>query len=211
LPIVKERETGPFRKELCRGGRPLMWSLGSSVATWHESQERRDKDKGSQGDTIRNPLSRPLLPRHPIFCSSSTKSISSPGRVSSAEQWTAAWHLNSRSGPVTSANKTRNGPRANNRTVQKDTEARNIHDSSMTLPRRYMRCHGAEGQPKALELDQSKAASTIASRVSRLGSQPSAMHRQKGLTNRWTSVAMSSDQRQHAPETPGGHRVSARA
>jgi hypothetical protein len=29
-----------------------MWSLGSSVATWHESQERRDKDKGSQGDTI---------------------------------------------------------------------------------------------------------------------------------------------------------------
>jgi len=56
LPIVKERETGPFRKELCRSGRPLMWSLRSSVAPWHESQERRDKDKGSQGDTIRKSL-----------------------------------------------------------------------------------------------------------------------------------------------------------
>jgi hypothetical protein len=56
LPIVKERETGPFRKELCRGGRPLMWSLGSSGGTWYESQERRDKDNGSQGDTIRKSL-----------------------------------------------------------------------------------------------------------------------------------------------------------
>ena len=52
MPIVKERETGPFRKELRRGGRPLMWSLGGAGGTWYESQERRDKDKGSQGDMI---------------------------------------------------------------------------------------------------------------------------------------------------------------
>jgi hypothetical protein len=56
LPIVKKRETGPFRKELCRGGWPLVWSLGSSGGTGYESQERRDKDNGSQGDTIRKSL-----------------------------------------------------------------------------------------------------------------------------------------------------------
>jgi hypothetical protein len=56
LPIVKERETGPFREELCRGDWPLMWSLRSSGGTWHESQERRDKDNGSQSDTIRKSL-----------------------------------------------------------------------------------------------------------------------------------------------------------
>ena len=51
LPIVKERETGPFLKELCRGGRPFMWSLRDSGGAWNERQKRRDQDKDRQGDS----------------------------------------------------------------------------------------------------------------------------------------------------------------
>jgi hypothetical protein len=52
LPIVKERETGPFSKELCRSGRPLMWLVRGSGGTWDESQKRCYKDKDRQPDAI---------------------------------------------------------------------------------------------------------------------------------------------------------------